>query len=98
MHPTVVQDTKGSCPICGMDLVPMDGQKQEGEAAAKSDQPAEYYCPVHSTVMFDQKGTCPICGTELVPVPGTGGATGREPAVAGLAAVSITPETRQRMG
>jgi RND family efflux transporter MFP subunit len=98
MHPTVVQDTKGSCPICGMDLVPIDGQKHEEAVAAKSDQPAEYYCPVHSTVMFDQKGTCPICGTELVPVPGTGEHSGQESTVAGLAAVSITPETRQRMG
>ncbi len=31
MHPQIIQDHAGACPICGMDLVPMDG---EGTAAA----------------------------------------------------------------
>ncbi len=26
MHPQILQDHPGSCPICGMDLVPMDGE------------------------------------------------------------------------
>jgi Cu(I)/Ag(I) efflux system membrane fusion protein len=26
MHPQIIQDHAGTCPICGMDLVPMDGQ------------------------------------------------------------------------
>ncbi len=26
MHPQIIQDHAGDCPICGMDLVPMDGQ------------------------------------------------------------------------
>ncbi|MCX2838324.1 MULTISPECIES: heavy metal-binding domain-containing protein [Flavobacteriaceae] len=25
MHPKTVEDEMGSCPICGMDLVPMEG-------------------------------------------------------------------------
>jgi hypothetical protein len=25
MHPQIIQDHPGTCPICGMDLVPMDG-------------------------------------------------------------------------
>ena len=31
MHPQIIQDHAGSCPICGMDLVPMEG---EGSAVA----------------------------------------------------------------
>ncbi len=33
MHPTVVSDTPGSCPICGMDLVPIS-EDDEGEIDA----------------------------------------------------------------
>ena len=30
MHPQIIQDKPGSCPICGMDLVPMEVQPEEG--------------------------------------------------------------------
>ena len=29
MHPEVIQDGPGSCPICGMDLVPMEPTEEE---------------------------------------------------------------------
>ena len=98
MHPTVVQDRKGSCPICGMDLVPM----QEPSAAARpkaATQSAKYHCPMHPTVVQDKKGSCPICGMDLVPIEqGQDEHAGRPSAIAGLAAVSISSEVRQRMG
>jgi Cu(I)/Ag(I) efflux system membrane fusion protein/cobalt-zinc-cadmium efflux system membrane fusion protein len=31
MHPTIVQDTPGTCPICGMDLVPKQKPKEENK-------------------------------------------------------------------
>jgi len=42
MHPQIIQDHAGTCPICGMDLVPMDGQESapadvEGHATVKID-------------------------------------------------------------
>lgn len=42
MHPQIIQDHPGTCPICGMDLVPMDGQEAasasvEGHATVKID-------------------------------------------------------------
>ena len=30
MHPQVIQDHPGSCPICGMDLVPVEKEKVPG--------------------------------------------------------------------
>ena len=29
MHPEIIQDGPGSCPICGMDLVPMEPTEEE---------------------------------------------------------------------
>jgi len=56
MHPEIVQDRPGSCPICGMDLVPFQGAA------------LNYTCPMHPEVVQDHPGRCPICGMDLVPV------------------------------
>lgn len=37
MHPSVVQDGPGSCPVCGMDLVPVGSQSGEGDNLMLSD-------------------------------------------------------------
>ena len=34
MHPQILQDHPGTCPICGMDLVLMDGQGTAGAGLA----------------------------------------------------------------
>jgi multidrug efflux pump subunit AcrA (membrane-fusion protein) len=60
MHPTVVSDKPGDCPICGMRLVPI-GDKASGTAAVT------YVCPMHPQVTSDKPGDCPICGMHLVP-------------------------------
>ena len=36
MHPTVVQDEEGDCPICGMDLVLEKGDKSENKKTTGS--------------------------------------------------------------
>jgi len=42
MHPTYVADTPGSCPICGMDLVPVEKSKPEASATTReSEKPPE---------------------------------------------------------
>ncbi|NEV61410.1 efflux RND transporter periplasmic adaptor subunit [Thiorhodococcus minor] len=73
MHPNIVQDHPGSCPICGMDLVEKritpapQGSAQETalEHAAKHLDPT-YVCPMHPNIVQDHPGTCPICGMDLV--------------------------------
>jgi hypothetical protein len=55
MHADVVQDKKGACPICKMELVPVR-------------LTTIYSCPVHSIVQEQKPGRCPIDRRELVPL------------------------------
>lgn len=55
MHPEVVEDQKGTCPICKMDLV---GVRLD----------SIFTCAVHSVVTEPKAGKCPICRRDLVPV------------------------------
>lgn len=79
MHPEVVQSEPGSCPICGMDLVPREvapgterheptgtghGMMAHGPEAAAG---TEYTCPMHPEIVQSEPGSCPICGMTLTP-------------------------------
>ena len=55
MHPEVRSDEPGSCPECGMKLMP-----QPADAKA-------YSCPMHPDVVSTQPGHCPQCGMKLMP-------------------------------
>ena len=59
MHPEIVQQGPGSCPKCGMALVPM---------VPVAPPAAEYTCPMHPEVRSDRPGSCPKCGMALVAV------------------------------
>jgi FtsP/CotA-like multicopper oxidase with cupredoxin domain len=52
MHPEVMATEPGTCPQCGMKLVPA---------------PTSYVCPMHPEVTSDHAGSCPKCGMRLVP-------------------------------
>ncbi|MFC1628406.1 efflux RND transporter periplasmic adaptor subunit [Gemmatimonadota bacterium] len=70
MHPSVVSDHPGDCPICGMSLVPQETEvhDHENDSQTVSDQgEAVYTCPMHPSVVSDRPGDCPICGMSLVP-------------------------------
>jgi Cu+-exporting ATPase len=69
MHPEIVRDAPGSCPKCGMTLIPIR------EAIVHA---AEYTCPMHPEIRSPQPGSCPKCGMALVPVAGTGEADDAE--------------------
>lgn len=64
MHPHVLEEEPGSCPICGMDLTPV--------ASSSGDEPvahaeATWTCPDHEMIVEEAPGLCPIDGLELVP-------------------------------
>jgi Cu+-exporting ATPase len=61
MDPEVVQVGPGSCPKCGMALVPM---------VPTLPTATEYTCPMHPEVRSPTPGDCPKCGMALVPVAG----------------------------
>lgn len=80
MHPAVVQDQPGECPICSMTLVP----KPEGKvkpsstmkpavsvgATGEADGGGKYYCPMHpNRTSDDPNARCPDCGMKLEPRP-----------------------------
>jgi len=55
----------GSCPICGMDLIPSPVAEpvyRSSNAGRRS-----YTCPMHPEIVRDEPGSCPICGMDLVP-------------------------------
>ena len=61
MHPQIVRDKPGVCPLCEMDLIPMPG----AESAASS----RWYCSMHPQIVRDEPGLCPICEMDLIPMP-----------------------------
>jgi Cu(I)/Ag(I) efflux system membrane fusion protein len=100
MHPSIVQDHPGDCPICGMKLVKVAAGPAASPAppagAEPASQPDKWQCPMHPSIVQDHPGDCPICGMKLVKVLG-GGADGG-PAPAGLATVTIDPARQQLVG
>jgi Cu(I)/Ag(I) efflux system membrane fusion protein len=79
MHPQIVTDHKGECPICGMDLVaagtsatpPMVAATPAAASNAMAPPaggPAQYTCPMHPEVVTtDPAARCPECHMKLVP-------------------------------
>ena len=95
MHPTVVADRPGDCPICGMQLVPVAPEtKAPANTPAAPAKKILYRSTMNPNEVSDHPGKDSM-GMELVPVAATGGG---EPTPAGLAAVSIPAAVRARMG
>lgn len=91
MHPTVVSDKPGDCPICGMRLVPMEQEPNAQPAIAKK---IMYRSTMNPNEISDKPGKDSM-GMEMEPFEVSQGGPSSVP---GLAAVTVTPEARQRMG
>jgi Cu(I)/Ag(I) efflux system membrane fusion protein len=111
MHPSVVQDHPGECPICSMTLVPKPEGKVKPSSTmrptATTQPPAggKYYCPMHpNRTSDDPNARCPDCGMKMEPRPAASAeakpalAAEPPPSVPGLAAVDLTPERIQLIG
>jgi membrane fusion protein, copper/silver efflux system len=88
MHPSVVQDQPGDCPICGMSLVARTARpaRQGHDHAAAA---APFACPLHpQQVSADPQATCPICGARME----------RTAAVPGLAPLELSTDRVQLIG
>src|SRR5450759_350608 len=88
MHPQVIQDHPGNCPICGMKLTPI--RKQAGDAPA-GERKVKFY---KSTMNPGETSPAPAkdsMGMDMVPVYETeGGATDSQ-------VISVEPMTMQDM-
>ncbi len=76
MHPQVVSDQPGECPICHMDLEPVSESRgavpvtsappaQTARAPSPSEAEVLYSCPMHPEIQADAPGRCPICKMPL---------------------------------
>ncbi len=111
MHPTYVADKPGDCPICGMKLVPIKGDKPAAKPAAPATEDkfpqvkaGQYYCPMGAEHVQDGPGKCPKCGMNLVekkaaPAGHEGhGASAAEAPVPGRISLSLSADKRQLIG
>lgn len=96
MHPQVMQDKPGNCPICGMKLVPLRQEPAQAEATSRAGAaPAErkiayWWDPMmQPPYISDRPGKSPM-GMDLVPVYAD--------QVRGGPAVMIDPVVTQNMG
>lgn len=94
MHPNVIQEGKGNCPICGMNLTPIGGAPAGETVASAAEGDGErnilyWRSPMDPTYISPEPGKSPI-GTDLVPVYEGEEAFG--------ATVKINPAVEQNMG
>jgi len=64
MHPNIVKDKEGSCPICGMTLIPVE---QDKPAAKKEKKLLYWVAPMDPNYRRDKPGKSPM-GMDLEPV------------------------------
>ncbi|MHC5544660.1 efflux RND transporter periplasmic adaptor subunit, partial [Singulisphaera rosea] len=111
MHPQIVTEAPGTCPICGMDLVPIEG----GEHMHEQSMPAEnglaaasggekdssgrkvlyWYDPMSPGKQFDKPGKSPFMDMELLPKYAD--ESGGDDAAEGKPVVTLTPGNLQKM-
>ena len=83
MHPEIIKDEPGDCPLCGMHLVPLKaaGISVETDSIPATINPGkmkmgkqQYTCSMHPKVIKDEPGKCPYCGMVLIPLKMNDGA------------------------
>ncbi|PCJ99195.1 MAG: efflux transporter periplasmic adaptor subunit [Zetaproteobacteria bacterium] len=113
MHPHYVADRPGSCPICGMDLVALDGEEERDDSSSNSEMSDQssssatstgekkilyWVAPMNPNYRMDKPGKSPM-GMDLVPVYAQDGDdTGKKKNSTKRSGVTISPETIQSMG
>ncbi len=84
MHPNIVQDQPGDCPICGMDLVPLE----QDTADSGGERKILYYKHPHDPSITSDKPLKDSMGMDYIPVYDDGGG----------ASVKISPALVQNLG
>lgn len=87
MHPFVVQKEPGTCPLCGMDLVP---KTSDAPVKAKTERVIAYWkAPMNPEEVYDKPGKSAM-GMDLVPV--------YEDQLVGGVDIAVNPAMQQSMG
>jgi Cu(I)/Ag(I) efflux system membrane fusion protein len=109
MHPSIVSNDPGDCPICGMALEPIESTRtavgtmnatgapyalaDAGAATIGDAGAARFFCPMHPEVKSESEGRCPVCKMKLEPIPRR---TAKLPT--GTTTVSLTLDRMQAIG
>lgn len=109
MHPQIVSNEPGECPICHMNLEPIAGERSVPPDAGRAAPPAPaqpqdagapqaavdagFTCPMHPEVHSDVPGRCPICNMALEPAKADAGGEVNGMAPAASAPGSTPPGT-----
>jgi len=90
MHPMIVVDEPGLCPICNMELTPLKDETAGGGAKTTGERKIKYWvAPMDPTYIRNEPGKSPM-GMDLVPV--------YEDQAPGGSIITIDPVTSQNMG
>lgn len=90
MHPMIIVDEPGTCPICGMDLTPLKADTVGSGSTSEGERTIKYWqAPMDPTYIRDEPGKSPM-GMDLIPV--------YEDEATGGALITIDPTTVQNMG
>jgi len=84
MHPQIIRDQPGNCPICGMDLVPVEPE----QAPPAAERKVLYYRHPHNPTITSKKPMQDEMGMDYVPIYDDGAG----------AAVKIAPEVVNNLG
>jgi Cu(I)/Ag(I) efflux system membrane fusion protein/cobalt-zinc-cadmium efflux system membrane fusion protein len=90
MHPMIITDEPGLCPICNMELTPLKEAGAVTSSVPAGERKVKYWvAPMDPTFIRDEPGKSPM-GMDLVPVYEDEAATG--------SIISVDPVTSQNMG
>lgn len=105
MHPSVVQDHPGECPICGMNLVQREKSTSSSTDAGVSHvghrhNPSDpFICPMHpEETGLSAEDRCPLCHMKLEPRPADAGPPPVSTAVPGLTPIELSLDRVQLIG
>ncbi len=91
MHPHIVKDKGGSCPICGMTLEPIENQS--ASSAPREKKLLYWVAPMDANYRRDKPGKSPM-GMDLVPVYDEGDAEFSDTGIV----VKISPAVENNLG
>ncbi len=97
MHPQIVKDEPGNCPICGMNLVKKEPPKAAtSKSLSKKEKKIKYWvAPMDASYRRDGPGKSPM-GMDLVPVYEDGDSN--DDKAGGFPNITINATTAQNMG
>ena len=93
MHPQIVQDHPGKCPICHMDLQKVSKESSKPAASEKDKKPLYYRHPMNPSITSPNPAKDDM-GMDFIPVYEQGGEAG----IPGRSSINITPYKQQLIG